>query len=65
MLTPGAIEIRAGTLIKYPLRLHGIPADWLTRIEEWEPGVRHPLVRRDLAAIFDFRRDAVSRLLAS
>ena len=24
-----------------------------------------PLVRRDLAAIFDFRRDAVGRLLAS
>jgi ligand-binding SRPBCC domain-containing protein len=110
VLTPGAIEMKAGALIEYRLRLHGVRVDWLTRIEEWEPGVRfvdmqlagpyrlwhhthsfeavgeetlmrdtvryalpawpagelaHPLVRRDLAAIFDFRRDAVSRLLAS
>jgi ligand-binding SRPBCC domain-containing protein len=34
------IEMRAGTLIEYRLRLHGLRVDWLTRIEEWEPGVR-------------------------
>ncbi len=110
VLTPGAIEMHAGALIEYRLRLHGVAMDWLTRIEEWEPGVRFvdmqlagpyrlwhhthafepvaggtlmrdtvryvlpawplgelaaPLVRRDLARIFDFRRDTVARLLAS
>ena len=35
--TPGPIEMGAGTLIRYRLRLHGIPVSWLTRIEEWEP----------------------------
>jgi len=110
VLTPGAIEMRAGTLIEYRLRLHGVGVDWLTRIEEWEPGVRFvdmqlagpyrlwhhthtftardggtlmcdtvryampawplgelalPVVRRDLARIFDFRRDTVAKALAS
>ena len=110
VLTPGAIEMRAGTLIEYRLRLHRVALDWLTRIEEWDPGVRFvdmqlagpyrlwhhthtfdpadsgtlmrdsvryalpawpfgelagPIVRRDLARIFDFRRDTVARLLAS
>ena len=32
--------MRVGTLIEYRLRLHGLPISWLTRIEEWEPGVR-------------------------
>jgi len=110
VVTPGRIEMGPGTLIEYRLRLHGVGIDWLTRIEEWEPGVRFvdmqlagpyrlwhhthafeavdggtlmtdtvlyalplwplgelaaPLVRRDLAAIFDFRRDAVGRLLSA
>ena len=30
----------AGALIEYRLALHGIPIRWLTRIEEWVPGVR-------------------------
>ena len=34
------IEMRAGAIIQYRLRLHGLPVDWLTRIDEWEPGVR-------------------------
>jgi ligand-binding SRPBCC domain-containing protein len=104
----GPEEMRAGALIQYRLRLHGLPVDWLTRIDEWEPGVRFvdqqlvgpyrlwhhthefeergdatlmrdtvryalplwplgelamPLVRRDLAKIFDFRRDSVEGLL--
>ena len=109
VVTPGPIEMRVGALIEYRLRLHGLKVDWLTRIEEWEPGVRFvdsqlagpyrlwhhthtfeehdegtlmrdvvryalpawplgelalPLVRRDLARIFDFRRDGVSGLLS-
>ncbi len=110
VLTPGPIELRRGSLIEYRLRLHGLPLDWLTRIEEWDPYagfvdsqlvgpyrlwhhthsfeareggtlmrdlVRYSLpawpigelgrvlVRRELAAIFDFRSGAVDRLLAS
>jgi ligand-binding SRPBCC domain-containing protein len=108
--TPRPIEMRAGALIEYRLRLHGIPVAWLTRIEEWLPGVRFVdqqlsgpyrlwhhthefepdghggtvmrdtvryalpywplgevahflLVRRDLAAIFDFRHAEVARRL--
>lgn len=108
VVTEGPIEMRVGALIQYRLTLRGLSVDWLTRIEEWEPGVRFadlqlagpyrlwhhmhtfeerdggtlirdvvryalpawplgelaaPLVRRELAAIFDFRRDAVVRLL--
>ena len=104
VVTPGEIAMRPGTLIQYRLRLHGLSLDWLTRIAEWEPGVRFvdeqfagpyrlwhhthefepaaggrtlmrdtvryalplwplgelaaPLVRRDLARIFDHRRSA-------
>ncbi len=36
----GPAEMRAGAIIQYRLRLHGLPVDWLTRIDEWEPGVR-------------------------
>lgn len=36
--SPGPIG--AGTLIRYRLRLHGVPIRWLTRIEEWRPGRR-------------------------
>jgi ligand-binding SRPBCC domain-containing protein len=32
--------MRAGALIEYRLVLHRLPIAWLTRIEEWEPGVR-------------------------
>ncbi|HKJ37113.1 MAG TPA: SRPBCC family protein [Solirubrobacterales bacterium] len=35
--TPTPIEMKAGTLIRYRLRLHGMPVRWLTRIEEWDP----------------------------
>jgi ligand-binding SRPBCC domain-containing protein len=40
VITPGPIEMRAGALIEYRLKLHGVPVRWLTRIEEWEPGRR-------------------------
>lgn len=35
--TQGKIEMRAGTLIDYRLRLRGIPLRWRTRIEVWDP----------------------------
>src|SRR5919202_6243659 len=35
VLTPEPIEMRAGTLIEYRLRLHAVPLRWLTRIDEW------------------------------
>ena len=40
IVTPRPVEMRAGALVEYRLRLHGVPVSWLTRIEEWEPGVR-------------------------
>lgn len=35
--TPMPIEMDAGTLLDYRLRLHGVPVRWRTRIESWEP----------------------------
>jgi len=40
IVSPRPIGMRAGALIEYRLRLHGAPVSWLTRIEEWKPGVR-------------------------
>jgi ligand-binding SRPBCC domain-containing protein len=40
IVTPRPIEMRVGTLIEYRLTLHRLPVSWLTRIEEWQPGVR-------------------------
>jgi ligand-binding SRPBCC domain-containing protein len=40
IVTPGEIEMRAGTLIEYRLALRGVPVRWLTRIETWEPPIR-------------------------
>jgi ligand-binding SRPBCC domain-containing protein len=37
IVTPGPIEMRAGTLIRYRLRVHGVPVNWTTTIREWEP----------------------------
>ena len=44
---PRPIEMRPGTIIEYRLRLRGLPIRWLTRIDEWEPGV--PFVDTQLA----------------
>jgi ligand-binding SRPBCC domain-containing protein len=37
ILTPAPIEMRAGTMIDYRLRLHGIPIAWRSEITVWEP----------------------------
>jgi ligand-binding SRPBCC domain-containing protein len=109
VLQPEPARMRAGTLIAYRLRLHGMPLRWVSQIEAWEPGAsfvdrqllgpyrlwhhRHEfeardggtlvrdevhyalslgalgeladraLIASDLKRIFDFRRQAVARLL--
>jgi ligand-binding SRPBCC domain-containing protein len=37
VLAPEPIEMRAGTLIEYRLRVHHVPLRWTSRIEEWQP----------------------------
>jgi ligand-binding SRPBCC domain-containing protein len=37
ILTPRPIDMRAGALIEYRLRLRGVPIRWLTEITEWAP----------------------------
>lgn len=40
ILTPQPLEMKAGTLLDYRLRLHGIPIYWRTEISVWEPPFR-------------------------
>jgi ligand-binding SRPBCC domain-containing protein len=37
MLTPEPIVMGPGTLLRYRLRVHGVPVNWLTKITAWEP----------------------------
>jgi ligand-binding SRPBCC domain-containing protein len=37
ILTPLPLEMRAGALIDYRLRLHGFPISWRTEITAWDP----------------------------
>jgi ligand-binding SRPBCC domain-containing protein len=47
VVTPAPIVMDRGTLIRYRLRVRGIPVSWLTEIEEWDPP--HRFVDRQLA----------------
>ena len=38
IVSPLPIEMRAGALIEYRLRMGGVPLRWLTRIDDWQPG---------------------------
>jgi len=40
VLTPAPIEMRAGALIDYRIRVHGIPIRWRTEITEWQAPCR-------------------------
>src|SRR5579871_1189275 len=40
ILSPGPISMRAGTRIRYRLRLHGIPLQWESEITAWDPPYR-------------------------
>jgi ligand-binding SRPBCC domain-containing protein len=37
IVTPRPIEMRAGALIDYKLRFHGVPMKWCTEITTWDP----------------------------
>ena len=37
ILTPGEIPMRAGAVIDYQLRIHGLPVRWRTEITAWNP----------------------------
>jgi ligand-binding SRPBCC domain-containing protein len=37
IVTPGPIEMGAGTLIDYRIWIHGLPIRWQTRITAWDP----------------------------
>jgi ligand-binding SRPBCC domain-containing protein len=39
-ITPGPIEMRAGTVIEHRLRIHGLPIRWRSKITAWEPSAR-------------------------
>ena len=68
IVTPLPIEMRIGAEIRYRLSLFGIPFGWTTEITCWEPGRRfvddiaHPVVRRELDRIFDFRTETCREL---
>jgi ligand-binding SRPBCC domain-containing protein len=37
VMTAAPIQLEAGTLIDYKLRIHGIPLRWQSKISVWEP----------------------------
>jgi ligand-binding SRPBCC domain-containing protein len=39
IVTPPPIAMAQGTLIRYQLRLMGVPFEWLTRITVWNPPI--------------------------
>jgi ligand-binding SRPBCC domain-containing protein len=47
VLTPEPVVMGAGALIRYRLRVHGVPLRWLTQITAWEPPHRFVDEQRD------------------
>lgn len=47
VVTPRPIDMHAGTLIEYRLRLHGVPIGWRTVIEDWD--APHRFVDRQIS----------------
>lgn len=37
VVTPAPVLMGRGTLIRYRLRVHGVPVSWLTEITHWDP----------------------------
>jgi ligand-binding SRPBCC domain-containing protein len=37
ILTPGPVRMRAGAIIDYSVRCHGLPIRWTAAIAEWDP----------------------------
>lgn len=37
VVTPRPIDLYAGALIQYALKLRGVPVSWLTSIQRWDP----------------------------
>ncbi|MBJ7470457.1 MAG: SRPBCC family protein [Solirubrobacteraceae bacterium] len=37
LLTPAPILLGAGTVIQYGMRLHGVPVNWTSSIQNWDP----------------------------
>jgi ligand-binding SRPBCC domain-containing protein len=46
VLTADPIDMRAGTLVDYRLRLHGLPLRWQSEIAAWDPPARFADVQR-------------------
>lgn len=40
VVTPAPIPMGRGALIRYRLRVHGVPVSWLTEITAWDPPQR-------------------------
>jgi ligand-binding SRPBCC domain-containing protein len=37
LVTPAPLAVGKGALIRYRLRVHGVPVSWLTEITDWDP----------------------------
>jgi ligand-binding SRPBCC domain-containing protein len=65
--TPTPLAMRAGALLDYRLRLHGVPVRWRTLIETWEPPHRFvdsqlegPFARWEHTHLFEAQADGAT-----